>query len=213
MGAQFEKAFVLLVIDESHYVLHTCAIVPTAVEDDDLAGSRKTLDVTLHVHQCLFAVRRGRQRDDTKHARANPLGQRLDCAALACSIAPFEYNDNFKAFGLDPFLKMTKLDLKLVKLFFIDLSLHLAAVVPVPFLLLGHGRAAPPVRFVRGFDIVSTQACLVEGGTKTPDIGGGRAGRCPLWVKSRHMQRTSACALELRKRTCAVESGISALGQ
>jgi hypothetical protein len=46
---------------------------------------------------------------------------------------------------------MTKLDLKLAKLFFKDFSLHLAALVPVPFLLLSHGRVAPPVMlFVMG---------------------------------------------------------------
>jgi len=106
------------------------------------AGKRSTLNV----HLCLFAVRRRWQRDDTKDARANPLGQRLDCTSLARSIAPFEYNDNFKALGLDPFLKMTKLDLKLVKLFFIDFSLHLAAVVLVPFLLLNHNRSLHALR-------------------------------------------------------------------
>jgi hypothetical protein len=28
---------------------------------------------------------------------------------------------------------------------------------------------------------------------------------CPLWVKSGHMQRTTACPLYPRKRTCAVQ--------
>src|SRR5262249_47344716 len=36
-------------------------------------------------------------------------------------------------------------------------------------------------------------------------------GRCPLWVKSRHMQRNTPCPLYPRKRTCAVHSCMSAL--
>ncbi len=38
-------------------------------------------------------------------------------------------------------------------------------------------------------------------------------GRCPLWVKSRHLRRKTSCPLYLRKRTCAVQRGMSALGQ
>jgi hypothetical protein len=35
----------------------------------------------------------------------------------------------------------------------------------------------------------------------------------PLWVKSRHMQRTSSCPLYPRKRTFAVDQLMSAKGQ
>src|SRR5262245_42059857 len=45
------------------------------------------------------------------------------------------------------------------------------------------------MRFVRGFDIVPIQACLVEGGRRPPTSE--VFGRCPLWVKSRHVQRRS----------------------
>jgi len=38
-------------------------------------------------------------------------------------------------------------------------------------------------------------------------------GECPLWVKSRHMQCTTACPLYTRKRTFAVQLGMFALGQ
>src|SRR5262245_19304425 len=37
--------------------------------------------------------------------------------------------------------------------------------------------------------------------------------RCPLWVKSRHMQCKRACPLYPQKRACAVHSRMSALGQ
>jgi hypothetical protein len=39
------------------------------------------------------------------------------------------------------------------------------------------------------------------------------SGQCPLWVKSRHMQCKTACPLYPRKRTCAVQLTMSALGQ
>src|SRR5215510_7753872 len=37
-------------------------------------------------------------------------------------------------------------------------------------------------------------------------------GACPLWVKSGHMQCNRACPLYPRKRTCAPQLGMSALG-
>jgi hypothetical protein len=36
---------------------------------------------------------------------------------------------------------------------------------------------------------------------------------CPLWVKSRHVQRKRACPLYPRKQTCAAQLGMSALCQ
>src|SRR5207342_2432896 len=41
----------------------------------------------------------------------------------------------------------------------------------------------------------------------------GNHGQCPLWVKSRQVQRTSRCPLLPQKRTCAVQLGMSALCQ
>jgi len=40
-----------------------------------------------------------------------------------------------------------------------------------------------------------------------------RLSLCPLWVKSRHMQRTRACPIYPQERTCAVQQPMSALGQ
>ena len=39
------------------------------------------------------------------------------------------------------------------------------------------------------------------------------ASQCPLWVKSRHLQCNRPCPLYPRKQTCAVQLGMSALGQ
>src|SRR5262245_66694150 len=40
-----------------------------------------------------------------------------------------------------------------------------------------------------------------------------KARLCPLWVKSRHVQCTTPCPLCPRKRTCAAQYPMSALGQ
>src|SRR5262245_14314611 len=37
--------------------------------------------------------------------------------------------------------------------------------------------------------------------------------QCPLWVTSRHMQCKTPCPVYPRERTCAVQLGMSALGQ
>src|SRR5688572_9880531 len=53
---ELEKAFALLRTARAHHRLHAGAIIPTAVEDGDLAGRRKLLQVALHEELCLFAV-------------------------------------------------------------------------------------------------------------------------------------------------------------
>jgi hypothetical protein len=35
---------------------------------------------------------------------------------------------------------------------------------------------------------------------------------CPLWVKSRHLRRKTACPLYSQERTCAAHAAMSALG-
>jgi hypothetical protein len=37
--------------------------------------------------------------------------------------------------------------------------------------------------------------------------------QCPLWVRSRHSHRKKSCPLYPRKRTCAMQLGMSAMGQ
>src|SRR5580704_4141066 len=124
LRTKFQEALVLLLVDNTHDIFDAGAIVPATVEDDDFAAGRKTLDVALQEHLGLFAIRRRRQRRDAKHARADPLGQRLDSAALAGGVAAFEHDDGARAACLHPFLQMAQLGLKLAQLFFISLALH-----------------------------------------------------------------------------------------
>ena len=60
-------------------------VVPAAVEDHDLAAGRETLDMALDVHLALLAVGRRGKVHDPEAARADPLGDGLDRAALARS--------------------------------------------------------------------------------------------------------------------------------
>src|SRR5205085_155438 len=93
-GTKLKEAPVLLPGAKTHHVLDPGTIVPTAVEDDHLARSREVLNVALHVHLGLLAVRWGGQRHDPKHARADPLGQGTDGAAFASRIPAFKDDDD-----------------------------------------------------------------------------------------------------------------------
>ena len=108
LGAEFEEACVLFLRAEAHDVFDAGAVVPTAVEDHDLARRRKVLHVTLHVHLRLLAVGRRGQRDDAEHARADPLGDGADGAALARGVAAFEDDDDAQPLVLDPLLEIAQ---------------------------------------------------------------------------------------------------------
>src|SRR4029453_11639168 len=109
------------------------AIVPTAVENHDLAARWKLLDVALHKHLRLFPVRRSRESHHSKHARAHPLSDGLDGSALAGGIGPLEHDDDTRSLVLDPILYMTKLDVKLAQFLFIGFALHLSGVARCSF--------------------------------------------------------------------------------
>ena len=106
---------------EAHHPLDARAVVPAAVEDHDLAGRRQLRDVALHVDLGLLAVGRRRQRDDAEDARADPLGEPLDHAALAGGVAAFEDDDDPRARGLHPGLQVCDLDLQAGDLLFVGL--------------------------------------------------------------------------------------------
>ena len=96
-GHSFEEAGVLLLRAKAHHILDAEAVIPTAVEDDDLARRREVLHVTLHIHLRLLAIGRRRQRDGAKHAGADPLGQGANGAAFARGVAALEDDDHAQA--------------------------------------------------------------------------------------------------------------------
>ncbi len=129
LRAKLEKAPVLLFSAKSHDEFNAGAIVPTTVEDDDLARGRKLLDVALREHLRFFAIRRCRQGDDPEHPRAHLLGESLDGSSLAGGVATFEQYYDPAPFGFHPLLQVTKLDLQLAQFGLVGLSLELGTGV------------------------------------------------------------------------------------
>ena len=93
-GQSLDELLVLLLRAEAHHVLDAGAVVPAAVEDDDLAGGREVLHVALHVELRLLPVGRGRQGDQPEDARADALRDRLDGPAFAGGVASLEHDDD-----------------------------------------------------------------------------------------------------------------------
>src|SRR5262249_36356343 len=127
--AKLEKMADLLRGAKSHHRSDAGAVVPAAVEDHDLAPRRKALDIALHEHLALFAIRGSGKSHHAKHARAHPLGDGLDRSALAGGIAPLEHDDDARSRGLDPILQMAKLDLGLAQFLLVSLALHLLLAI------------------------------------------------------------------------------------
>ena len=81
----------------------------------------KCADVPLDVHLRLLALGRRGQGDDPEHARAHPLGDPLDRAALAGRVPALEHDADLGARGLDPLLHRHQLAVQ---------APHLAARTP-----------------------------------------------------------------------------------
>src|SRR5689334_880156 len=75
---------------EAHHALDARAVVPRAVEEDDLARRWKMLDVALKVPLPALAFRRLFQCHHARAAWIQMLHEAFDGAALARRIAPFE---------------------------------------------------------------------------------------------------------------------------
>ena len=75
--------------------------------------------VALHIHLRLFALGRRGQRDDAKDARADPLGDRLDDAALAGAVAALEDDADLEALVDDPKLQLDQLGVQALEFFLV----------------------------------------------------------------------------------------------
>ena len=102
---------------EAHHPLDAGAVVPGAVEQDDLAGRRQVRDVALEVPLRLLALGRRAGSATTRHdARVRALGDALDDAALAGRVAALEDHDDLQALRLDVLLHDHELALELAQL-------------------------------------------------------------------------------------------------
>ena len=80
---------------KAHHPLDAGPVVPTAVEDHDLARRWKMRQVALDVHLGLLTVGRRGERDHPEYPRAHPLGDPLDHPALPGRSRPSNTTQTF----------------------------------------------------------------------------------------------------------------------
>ena len=95
---------VLLVRAEAHHALDPGAVVPTAVEHNDLAGGWQVLHVTLEIPLAALGFTGFFQGDDMRATRVEVLHKALDRTTLAGRITAFEEDDHLLPGLFDPSL-------------------------------------------------------------------------------------------------------------
>ena len=116
-----KEAHVLLLGAKAHDALHAGAVVPGAVEDDDLTGGGQLLNVALEVPLARLAVSRLGQSFDAASTRVQVLRNALDGGTLAGGVAAFHDNDHAGAGLNDPLLHLDELCLEALELVLIGL--------------------------------------------------------------------------------------------
>src|SRR6202008_2313452 len=109
---QLQKPLDVLFAAKSHDAFDSGPVVPTAVEEDDLARCREVRQVTLDVELRFLALGGRRQRDDAKHPGADPFGDRLDDTTLSGGIAALEDHHDPQSLVLYPQLQLHELALQ-----------------------------------------------------------------------------------------------------
>ena len=122
--ARAQEVGVLLVGAEAHHALDAGAVVPTAVEEHDLAGRGQVRDVPLEVPLRALAFGGRTERDDACEPRVEPLHDPLDRAALAGGVAAFEDHDDAQTLVHDPLLHPHELDLQARELLLVAVLRH-----------------------------------------------------------------------------------------
>ena len=120
-----QEAAVFLGGAEAHHALHAGAVVPRAVEDDDLSGGGKLLDVALEVPLALLARVGGWQSLNAADARAEVLGDALNRGPLARRIAPLHHDDDAGSGFHHPLLHFDEFSLEPFELLFVGLFVQL----------------------------------------------------------------------------------------
>ena len=93
-GAQ--KFLVFLVGAESHHPFHPGPVVPAAVKEDHLTGSRQMRHIALKIPLGFLFLGGGTQRNHPGKARIQAFGDAFDRAALPGGIATFEQDNNLQ---------------------------------------------------------------------------------------------------------------------
>ncbi len=136
IGRLLEEPVVLGRGAEPEDVLDAGAVVPTAVEQHDLAGRGELLHVPLEVPLRGLTLGRDGQRDVLGDAGVHVFRHPLDRAALARGVASLEHHHETHAGGRAPLLHLDELDLEPFELLLVELLRVLARPVRV---VLAHG--------------------------------------------------------------------------
>ena len=97
---------------EAHDALDAGAVIPTAVEENDLARRREVGDIALEIPLRPLTAVRGRQRSHSANAGIHALRNAFDDSTFACGIAAFEYDDDLFPCFYDPVLELHQLTLE-----------------------------------------------------------------------------------------------------
>ena len=178
-----EELLALLVRAEAHDALDAGAVVPAAVEQNDLAAGRQMADVALEVPLRALALVRRRQRRDAADARIEALRDALDDAALAGRIAPFEDHDDLELLRDDPVLQLDELALQPEQLLEVELA-----------------DPCPPARADRTFRRAACRAARRRAPSPAPHRSCRRDRREPAWSDPWHVYRYSLYLSRFRSK-------------
>lgn len=78
-------------------MLDACAVVPTAIEENELFCCGKLSDITLEVPAASFSIGGLSESDNSRLARTQVLDDTLDATILPSGIAAFDENQNLVA--------------------------------------------------------------------------------------------------------------------
>src|SRR5262249_19883997 len=106
-----QELLALLLRAKPHDPFDAGAIVPAAVEQNDLARSRQMRNIALEIPLRSLALVGCWKRGHSANAWIEPLGDALDNAALARRVAALENNDDLEALRDDPILQPDQLTL------------------------------------------------------------------------------------------------------
>ena len=109
---------------ESHHVFHPGAVIPTAIEEQNLASGGEVLHIALEIPLGLLLIRGCAQRHYPATAWVEGLGYPLDRSALASGVPPFKEQDDAIAAVFDPVLHLDQLHLEPGQFFFIELAIE-----------------------------------------------------------------------------------------
>jgi hypothetical protein len=114
--ARAHKLPIFIVAAKAHDALNTSAVVPAAIEQDDLAGRWQFRHITLEIPLPALLLGRRCQRDDTADSWIERIGNTLNHTAFTRCVPPLEQNAQLVAVGPHPLLHLDQFDLEVGKL-------------------------------------------------------------------------------------------------